>query len=79
MRHTIREKVRIQPDGIIRLISPDLPKGEVEADVIVTFNDPEQTQGIPPPLSSLIGSAKGAFSSAKEIDDFLQRERAAWD
>ncbi len=82
MTHTIREKAWIQPDGIIRLTSPDLPAAGVEAEVLVMFDDPKPSRDpLPsslPPLSSLIGSAKGAFSTAREVDEFLQKERDAW-
>lgn len=79
MLRIVREKVRIQPNGIIRLTSPELPAPGVEAEVTLTFDAPGPSTGPLPPLSSLIGSAKGCFSSAREIDTFLQGERDAWE
>ena len=71
----IRQRVTVQPGGVIELRSSELPPGS-QADVIVlleTSPAPEQ------PLASFIGAGKGCFSDAAEVDAFIRAERDAWD
>ncbi len=75
MVRVIKEQVMIQPGGVIEIRRADLPAG-VRAEVIVMIEQPAKE---PPPLTSLIGSGKGCFGSAAEVDAFLRAERDAWD
>jgi hypothetical protein len=74
MTSALRQKVIVQPGGVIEIKSPDLPVG-ASAEVIVLL----ESAPIPPrSLVSLIGAAKGGFASTEEIDTFIRREREAW-
>jgi hypothetical protein len=70
----VRRRVLIEPGGIIRIQSDELPSG-VEADVIIHVRRPVQ----PNRYASLFGSGRGAFASSVEVDTFLRRERDAWE
>lgn len=84
MAETIRQRVTIQPGGVLAIQHPELPVG-VEADVLIQTGDTivlievkrrlEETS----PLSSFIGRGKGCFKSAEEIDEFIRAERDAWE
>lgn len=71
----IRQRVTVQPGGVIELRSPELPPGS-QADVIVLL---ETSPGPEQPLASFIGAGKGGFSSVQEVDAFIRAERDAWD
>ena len=75
MVNAIRQKVIVQPGGRIELHAPELKPG-THAEVIILEDSPQ------PPgrsLRSLIGTAKGCFSSPEEADAFLSQERDSWD
>lgn len=44
-----------------------------------TAETSDSTEEPPPSLVSLIGSWKGLFRSPEEVDEFITRERNAWD
>lgn len=74
MAHALKQKVTVEPGGVVRVQSPELTPGST-AEVIVI---PEAS--VPPvrALSQLIGTARGGFASSTEADAFLRRERDAW-
>ena len=76
MVRAIKETVTIQPGGLIEIRRTDLPEG-ASAEVIVMVE--EQPAAPPLPLSSFLGKGKGCFESAAEVDQFIRRERDAWD
>jgi hypothetical protein len=43
------------------------------------MSDPNPHSENLPPLTNFLGTGKGCFSSAAEIDAFLRAERDAWD
>ncbi len=79
MTTAIRQNVVIQAGGRIELRDPQLPTGAT-AEVIVLLNLPlaEASEETAPPLTSLIGAAKGGFATPEEVDRFLNQERDAW-
>ncbi len=74
MNQALRQKVIVQPGGIIQICSPELPPGSI-ADVIIIL---ETTQKNRPSLTSFIGTAKGSFNTVEEVDNFINRERDNW-
>lgn len=70
----VKQKVTVQPGGVVHVQSSELVPGST-ADVIIIPDS-----GTPPPakLVELIGSAAGGFVSPEEADAFIRRERDAW-
>jgi hypothetical protein len=75
MGQTLRQRVTIQPGGRIVLQSPELRPGE-EVDVIASVL-PSATRDLSP--LSLVGSGKGLYKSAEEVDAYINQERDAWE
>jgi hypothetical protein len=75
MIHALRQKVIVQPGGVIEIRSDELPPGAT-ADVIVIL-DSAPAQALP--LVRLIGAGKGSFATPAEADAFLRDERDAWE
>lgn len=78
--HEIKEYVRVGAGGRIVLERPEIPAG-TEAEVMIMVEErpePRRSEDLPP-LASFLGTGKGCFSSAAEIDAFLRAERDAWD
>jgi hypothetical protein len=75
MGHVLRQRVTIQPGGKIELQSPELRAGE-EAEVIVSVL-PSAKRDISP--LSLVGSGKGLYKTADEVDAYLNKERDSWE
>jgi hypothetical protein len=74
MASMVKQKVTIQPGGVVRVQSSELVPGST-ADVIII---PDAVSGSAPTLIGLIGSAAGGFSSPADVDAFIRRERDAW-
>ncbi len=73
MMQAIKEKVCIQPGGIIEVKRPELPAGTI-AEVIIIVE--ESTNASPEePITSFFGKVKGCFSNGEEADMFLRSER----
>ena len=77
MMRALRERVVVQPNGVIEVRSPELPPPGTPAEVLILFDVPSHEEE-PPPLTSLIGSAPGLFDSAREADAYLDQERNSW-
>lgn len=68
-------KTQVGNDGHIAIDVPtSLRPGEVELVLVVN----NVTKGPSQSLSSMIGAARGGYSSPAEADDFLNRERDSW-
>jgi hypothetical protein len=76
---TLRQQVTVGADGLIVIRVPELKAGS-RAEVIVVGQAGGKGDEAPPPsLSSFIGSCPNMFRSPEEADEFLRRERDAWD
>jgi len=78
MVKTLREKVIVQPQGLIEIRSPELPPPGTPAEVVVTFEVPQEESPLTP-LADLLGSARGQFASPQEADEYLNQERNSWE
>ena len=67
--------MKVKTGGLIELRFPELEEGTT-AEVIVVVGSIDRNESAP--LSDLIGSARGAFISAAEADEFVSQERKAW-
>jgi len=76
MENALRRTVTIQPGGRIEITSSDLPSGR-EAEVIVLVREgpgkPRRT------LASMMGAAKGLYSTPEEVVRYLREKRDTWD
>lgn len=83
MIQTIKAQTIVKPGGFIEVRSDELPEGaSVEVIVLVEETQAEEASGKKYPkrnLVNLIGAAKGSFSSAEEVDEYIRRERDSWD
>jgi len=80
MIQAVRKRVRVQAGGIVAVQDASLPEG-AEAEVIVLLAeaaDADETEALPP-LESMVGAAKGLFSSPEEIDQYIRDLREEWD
>ncbi|MCX7015209.1 MAG: hypothetical protein NTW86_22085 [Candidatus Sumerlaeota bacterium] len=76
----IRETVTVEPDGVLRVRSPELPCGaSVEVIVLVPEGvaNPESAPTEKRSLRSLFGSGRGCFKSVEEVDEYLRNLRGA--
>ena len=74
MAPMVKQKVTVQPGGVVHVQSSELVPGST-ADVIII---PDAGAVVAPTLTRLIGSAAGGFASPAEVDAFIRRERDAW-
>ncbi len=78
MKEAFSKEVTIQPGGVVRIQSPELPAG-ARARVVVIIAEPgEEPGGEPPPLVTLAGRSRPAFRTAAEVDSFIRQERDEW-
>jgi hypothetical protein len=70
----LKQKVTVQPGGVVHVQSSELVPGST-ADVIII---PDSGALPVPKLANLIGSAAGGFVSPAEVDAFIRRERDVW-
>ena len=76
MVQAIRQDLTVEKDNVIEICSPVLKSG-AHVEVIILFK--ENGKISKRSLQALIGSAKGAFDSPKQVDDFIRRERDTWE
>jgi hypothetical protein len=77
MLNGLRQKTVVQPNGTVMIQSSELPLGAtVEVIVLV---DPQPLEPLELPLTSLIGTGQGSFSTPEEADQFIRRERDLWE
>jgi len=74
MLNALKQKVTVQPGGIVQIQSSELTPGST-AEVIVI---PDAAIAPAHSLAQFIGSAPGGFASPSEADVFLRHERDAW-
>ncbi|MBW4580241.1 MAG: hypothetical protein KME42_11810 [Tildeniella nuda ZEHNDER 1965/U140] len=76
MLNGLRQKVIVQPGGLVEVRSPELPAGvTVEVIVLLEASTPSASQG----LSRFLGAAQGNFASPEAVDQFIHQERETWD
>lgn len=75
MIHAIKQLVTVQAGGRIELDAPGLKPGSRAEVIILEIEELPQKRT----LSSLIGTAKGSFSTPEEADAFLRKERDTWE
>jgi len=90
----IRQRVTVQPGGVIEIRSPELtPGASAEVIVLVGEDAPAGANGAaggpapgvtppPPPPSTwatFIGSGSGRFKTAEEVDAYVRGLRDEWD
>lgn len=74
MQNVLKQKVTVQPGGIVHIESPELVPGSI-ADVIII----PETPAVPTAaLASLIGAAAGGFITPEDADAFIRQERNTW-
>ena len=72
MQNALRQRVIVQPGGVINVCSPELPVGTV-AEVTVILNS--ETEEPKKSLTSFIGAGKGSFATPEEADEFIRQLR----
>lgn len=77
MRNAIKQNVTVQRGGRIEVFVPELPEGTT-AEVIVLGTAREESAVRKTILAGVIGKGKGAFASAREVDQFIRTERDQW-
>lgn len=70
----LKQKVTVQPGGVVQVQSSELVPGST-ADVIII---PDSVALPAVKLASVIGSAAGGFVSPADVDAFIRQERDAW-
>ena len=74
MQNVLKQKVTVQPGGIVHIESPELVPGSI-ADVIII---PELPDAPIATLANFIGAAAGGFTTPQEADAFIRQERNTW-
>ena len=89
MATAIRQRVTVQPGGLVEVRSAELasrPGEQVEV-LVVLPDPPADAAPAPAPaaapalrsLASFIGAGKGLFGSAQEVDTYIRGLRDKWD
>jgi len=71
----IRRKLIVDRAGVLEIRADELVPGAT-ADVIVFVDAPQAPART---LVELIGSGKGLLATAREADEYIRKEREAWD
>lgn len=77
---TVKQRVRVGPDGSVHVQSPELRPGE-EAEVIVLMKGGNGSADGRDLMqwSDFIGKGKGLFNSVDEIDAYIRELRDEWE
>jgi hypothetical protein len=75
----LRQQVTVGADGLIVIRVPELEEGSRAEVIVMGQGGGKSDKGLPPNLSSFIGSCPNMFRSPEEADEFLRRERDSWD
>ena len=75
----IRTRQIVKPGGVLEIRSPQLPPPGTETEVLVLYESPSKPSIPTRPLTSLQGAAKGLFATPEEADQFISKERDAWE
>lgn len=71
----IRRDMFVQNDSVLEIHSSLLKTGTSVEVIVLLKSEPSQvTSG----LSALLGAGKGCYSSVKEADAFIRKERDQW-
>ena len=76
MPKVLHRKTTVLPGGKVEIVSPELPKGQT-VDVVVRYAPPAAGRSAVDILAEAPGQR--LFRTAKEVDDYIREERAAWD
>lgn len=79
MFQSLRQHAIVQPDGRIVIHVPQLKPGTHAEVTVVENTEPENEAQETVALADLIGSCRGMFATPEEADEFIAREREAWD
>jgi hypothetical protein len=80
MLQSIKQHAVVQPYGQIVIYVPQLKPGtHAEVTVVQQAESGKGGPGEDVRFSSLVGSCRGMFATPEEADEFLTRERNAWD
>lgn len=74
MQNVLKQKVTVQPGGIVHIESPELVPGSI-ADVIIIPEPPDAPIAT---LANFIGAAAEGFTTPQEADAFIRQERNTW-
>jgi hypothetical protein len=78
MMQPLKARVRVRPDGTLRLESSGLPAG-AEAEVIVLVEaSGASSLAKPKKMTELIGAGGGLFKSVEEVDAYINELRDEW-
>jgi hypothetical protein len=70
----IKQLVTVKQQGVLEVRSPQLQPG-MQAEVTVVVQGAMGSRS----LRSFSGAARGIFKDPAEVDEFVRRERDAWD
>lgn len=78
MQNSLHVKATVLPGGKMEVTDQALPSGE-EVDVIILL--PPTSAGVRRSALDILAEAPGQrlFKAADEVDDYLKKEREAWD
>ena len=76
MEKTLHVRARVQSGGRIEIVDEGLSVGE-DVDVIISPAAPPTVRSAYQIISE--GPGKRSFKTAKEVDDYIEEERASWD
>ncbi len=76
MPKVLQQKTTVLPGGRVEIVSPELQEG-LTVDVVVRFDSPKARRSAVDILAEAPGQR--LFKTAREVDDYIRQERAAWD
>lgn len=72
----IRKDMYVQNDSVLEIHSSLLKPGANVEVIVLLKNEPSQVKS---GLSALLGTGKGCYSSTKEADAFIRKQRDQWE
>ena len=76
MQRALHIRTTVQPGGRVEVASPELEAGQ-SVDVVVTRSSSTKRRSVVDILAEAPGHR--LFKTAKEVDDYIKKERASWD
>ena len=76
MQRALHIRTTVQPGGRVEVASPELEAGQ-SVDVVVTRSSSTKRRSVVDILAEAPGHR--LFMTAKEVDDYIKKERASWD
>ena len=72
----IKEKTEILSGGLIQIHTKGLPEySKVTISAVIEIEEKSKAKN----LSTMIGAAKGLYSSAKEVNSYIRAQRDEWE